>query len=156
MVLSAHGLSIDLPPGWEGRIFRHPGGEPTLHAGDFPLPHSDGDFGSRTTAEMPPGSTLLVLTEYRPGQGLVPGQGLFAGAEIPLPLDVRRFSSRGLLVERPGQAGFQHFFTSQGRPFCLYVVTSGPAASRAATGAAARRQAERASAVLSTLAITGR
>ena len=68
----------------------------------------------------------MTLTEYRPGQGLVPGRGLFAAKAIPLPLDRSRFHPRRLLVARRGQRGFQHFFTSGGRPFCLYAVINEP------------------------------
>src|SRR5437867_2391132 len=38
MVVSAHGISVDLPHGWEGRIFRRRHGDPTLHAATFALP----------------------------------------------------------------------------------------------------------------------
>ena len=55
MILRAHGMSVDLPDGWEGRIFRRRHGDPTLHAGTFALPQDDGEFGSRATAAMPPG-----------------------------------------------------------------------------------------------------
>ena len=40
------------------------------------------------------------------------------------------FRSTGLAHPRPGQAGVQHFFTAAGRPFCLYVVVSGPRSER--------------------------
>jgi len=134
MILRAHGMSVDLPDGWEGRIFRRRHGDPTLQAGTFALPQDDGEFGSRATAAMPPGSAFLTITEYRPGNGLVPGQGLFESREIPLPLDRRRFRSNALLVGRRGQSGLQHFFTSGGRPFCLYAVIRG---SRGVTAAGA-------------------
>ena len=122
MVIDAHGIGIDLPPGWEGRIYRRPGGDPTLHAGTFALPAHDGDFGTRATELMPPGASFLVLTEYRPGQGLHPGQGLFASRALPLPLEPRHFRADTLLVGLPGRAGLQHFFTHGDRPFCLYAV----------------------------------
>jgi hypothetical protein len=51
--------------------------------------------------------------------------GLFAARGIALPLDPAEFSPRGLAHPREGQAGMQHFFTSAGRPFCLYVVVAG-------------------------------
>ena len=122
MILRSHGIEIDLPDGWEGRIFRRGQGAPTLHAGTFALPHHDGEFGSHATARMPAASAFLTLTEYHPGKGLEPGRGLFKSREIPLPLRHDRFHPRTLLVARHGQAGFQHFFTMGGRPFCLYAV----------------------------------
>jgi hypothetical protein len=125
MRLAAHGLEIELPSGWSGRAFRRDAGGATLHAGDFQLSLEDGEFGDRSTQAMPPGSTFLALTEYRPGAGLEPGQGLFASRRIPRTLDPAAFSSRGLAHPRPDQAGTQRFFTAAGRPLCLYVVVSG-------------------------------
>lgn len=122
MRLAAHGIAVELPPGWEGRIYKRPEGDPTLHAANYALPHKDGDFGSEATARMRPGHMFVTLTEYRPGQGLEPGRGLFHAKAIPLPLAPRLFKRNALLVARPGQAGFQHFFTENGRPFCLYAV----------------------------------
>jgi hypothetical protein len=134
--LAAHSLAIDLPPGWEGRIYRRRGGDPILHAANFPLPDSDGDFGSGATARMPPGGCFIALTEYRPGEGLEPGRGLFAPSELPLPLSARDFHQRTLQVGRAGQAGVQHFFTTGGRPFCLYAVVRQPNGARHAAAAA--------------------
>jgi hypothetical protein len=130
MILEAHGLRIELPAHWTGRVFRRSGGNATLHAGDFPLVLDDGEFGDSSTARMPRGAAFVVLTEYVPGAGLEPGHGLFAPRRIRLPLEPRSFSSTGLAHPRPDQAGAQQFFTSQGRPFCLYVVLAGPAAHR--------------------------
>jgi len=111
-------------------VFKRPGGGATIHAGDFQLPLDDGEFGDQSTAVMPAGASFLVLTEYQPGAGLAPGQGLFASHRMPVTLDPTSFSSRGLAHPRPGQAGVQHFFTTAGRPFCLYVVVSGARSER--------------------------
>jgi len=124
-VLEAHGLRVELPRGWSGRVFKRPAGGATLHAGDFELPLDDGEFGDRSTGVMPAGCSFLALTEYRAGAGLEPGTGLFASRRVPTSLDPTSFSARGLAHPRSGQAGVQHFFTVAGRPFCLYVVISG-------------------------------
>jgi hypothetical protein len=126
VILDAHGLRIDLPDGWSGRVFRRSSHTTTLHAGDFQLPLSDGEFGDRATAAMPEVASFLALTEYRPGAGLEPGRGLFSPSKIPLPLDPTSFGASRLAHPRPGQVGTQHFFTTSGRPFCLYVVIGGP------------------------------
>src|SRR5436305_6558535 len=86
---------------------------------------------------MPRGGSIVVLTEYRPGQGLEPGRGLFAADAIPLPLHPRQFHPRRLHVARPGQLGFQHFFTAGKRPFCLYAVIKPRAHGTVASAAAA-------------------
>jgi hypothetical protein len=128
VILSAHGISIELPARWNGRVFRRPGSGATLHAGDFQLALGDGEFGDSSTAAMPAGSTFIALAEYRPGAGLEPGRGLFAPRRPPSRLDPSAFTTTGLAHPRRGQAGIQHFFTTSGRPFCLYVVVaaSGP------------------------------
>lgn len=125
MILAAHGLRIELPRGWSGRVFSRGHGVATLHAGNFTLALSDGEFGDRSTASMHPGSAFIALTEYLPGDGLKPGRGLFAARRIPRPLDPSAFAAAGLAHPRPGQVGTQHFFTAAGRPFCLYVVLAG-------------------------------
>ena len=130
MILDAHGIRVQLPAHWSGRIFRRAGGNATLHAASFPLALDDGEFGDATTARMRPGASFLALTEYRPGAGLVPGEGLFAARRLVLPLEPTRFSIKGLAHPRAGQAGAQQFFTLAGRPFCLYAVIAGGGAHR--------------------------
>jgi hypothetical protein len=74
---------------------------------------------------MPAAGAFLALTEYRPGNGLEPGVGLFAARRLPRRLDPASFAPTGLAHPRPGQRGMQHFFTVSRRPFCLYVVIAG-------------------------------
>jgi len=130
LILEAHGIRVELPRKWSGRLFSPAPGLATLHAGDFPLALSDGQFGDRSTSSMPAQATFIALTEYRPGAGLEPGGGLFSPKRIPLPLDPASFAPDRLAHPRPGQAGTQHFFTAAGRPFCLYVVVAGGRAQR--------------------------
>jgi hypothetical protein len=130
VTLDAHGIRIELPRGWSGRLFSRQDGAATLHAGNFTIAVADGEFGDRSTAAMRDGATFFALTEYRPGAGLAPGAGLFAPRRIPRRLDPTAFSVRGLAHPRPGQVGVQHFFTDSSRPFCLYVVLAGPRAAR--------------------------
>jgi hypothetical protein len=144
--LDAHGLRVELPRGWSGRVFRRRAGGATLHAGDFQLPFDDGEFGDVSTGRMPAGASFIALTEYLPGAGLEPGRGLFASPRVPITLDPTAFRRSGLAHPRPGQAGAQHFFTAAGRPFCLYVVLAGPRSER-------RRQLAALSAVLRSLRI---
>jgi hypothetical protein len=147
--LAAHGISVDLPGGWSGRVFRRPGSGATLHAADFHLALGDGEFGDASTASMPAGASFIALTEYLPGAGLEPGEGLFAPRRIPSQLDPSAFSSQALAHPRPGQVGMQRFFTVSGRPFCLYIVLAGARAGR-------RRQLARIDHVLGTLRLARR
>lgn len=130
MILSAHGLRVELPAGWSGRVFSRSGQVATVHAGSFPVSLTDGEFGDRSTGRMPAGGAFLALTEYLPGAGLEPGVGLFAPSRLRPPLDPTAFSRRKLAHARPGQLGMQHFFTAAGRPFCLYLVISGDRTAR--------------------------
>ena len=145
--LSAYGISATIPDGWEARFFRHAEGEPTLHAATFPLPPTDGEFGTRATQRMPAGGLFLSLTEYR-GAGIdMRGGGLF-GNPPPRALEAGRLSSRSLLQARGGQRGVQRFFSASDRAFCLYVVVS--------DGPGARDSLRAASQLLRTLRISGR
>ncbi len=125
MILDGHGIRIELPRGWSGRLFSRDGHAATLHVANYALALSDGEFGDRNTARMRPGACFLALTEYLPGAGLQPGSGLYQAPGVELPLDPYRFSGSALAHPRPGQAGMQHFFTQSQRPFCLYVVIAG-------------------------------
>jgi len=144
--LEAHGLAIELPPRWSGRAFRRAGQNATIHAGDFQLALGDGEFGDASTAKMRAGTSFLALVEYVPGAGLEPGAGLFAARGVELPLDPTAFATSRLAHPRRGLAGAQQFFTSAGRPFCLYLVIAGGASHR-------RRQLAVLDRVLATLRI---
>lgn len=122
MRLSAYGIEADLPGGWEGRIYRRPGGgRPILHAGSFALPAGDGDFGTLAAGAMGPGSSFVALLEYDPS---LAGAGLFAHRGMPLPLRAAEAHPRAMPRTVPGRAAVQRFFTEAGRAFCLYVVVS--------------------------------
>ena len=119
MKISAHGIEIDLPEGWEGRIYRRPEGWPILHAANFALALEDGDFGAAAIRDMPRGRVFIALAEYHP-DGL--GQPLFAAQGVPIPLRPSDMHPRALQRLGPEKAGVQRFFTSGERPFCLHVV----------------------------------
>jgi hypothetical protein len=125
VILTAHGVRVELPHGWSGRLFSRDGELATLHTGNFPLALNDGEFGDRSTSVMRSGAAFIALTEYHVGAGLKPGSGLFASRRVPTPLDPAAFAAAGLAHPRPGQVGMQHFFTASRRPFCLYVVLAG-------------------------------
>jgi hypothetical protein len=140
--LAAQGVAIELPSGWDGRIYGRSrleiigSDEPPIsalaapadqrfarvHTANFALPTEDGDFGAAATSKMGRGGVFASLVEYQPGDGLVPGVGLFAEPGPPPSLGRRDFSPDALLRALPGQAGVQRFFTANGRPFCFYAV----------------------------------
>jgi hypothetical protein len=149
VILEAHGIRLDLPAGWSGRLFERDGAV-GLHAGDYALALEDtSTFGDESTGRIPAGSSFVAMVEYLPGGGLRAGQGLFAPRRLQLPLDPTAFSSRRLAHPRPGQIGCQQFFTVAGRPLCVYIVLAGDRSTR-------RRQLAAVSAVLRTLRVMPR
>ena len=122
--MSAEGLSIDLPPSWEARIFRRPaeGIETThavLHAGNFALPPDAGDYGDGAVQLMGPAGAFVALVEFHPSSTSTP---LFAAHGFPLPLRPDDASRTTLQHPLGGQAGIQRFFRLSGRAWCLYAV----------------------------------
>jgi hypothetical protein len=137
--LSAHGITTDLPAGWEGRITRRrrptavsaraggPGPvgspeevpEPVVHLANFALPEDRGDFGSGAVDLMGAEHALVVLFEYGPECA---GTALFRRRGMPTRLTPAMFSPSALQRTLPGQAGCQVFFTAGDRAFCCYTV----------------------------------
>ncbi|MHB1929183.1 MAG: hypothetical protein ACYDEN_02000 [Acidimicrobiales bacterium] len=123
-LLRDRGVSVRLPPGFEGRIFCRPavGGavpETVVHCATFPVPAGAGDFGGGATPAMRANDVLVVLFEY--GQESV-GRPLFRAAARPRPVQAGELSPFRLQRGVQGQAGGQWFFTEAGRPWSLYVV----------------------------------
>jgi hypothetical protein len=124
--LSAHGLAVDVPPGWEARILRRDAGvfgedpHPVVHLANFPLPEQRGDFGAGVVDHMRGSDVLVVLFEYGAESAHQP---LFRHRGIPQ-LQPDDFDPHRLQRTMPGQAGAQLFFHDGGRAFCLYVVVA--------------------------------
>lgn len=125
MRLAHLGLVVDIPAGWDGRIYRRTpaaSGEmthPVLHAANFALPEERGDFGSGAVELMTPAHAFVSLLEYDAESASTP---LFARPGFPLRLSADAFAPNQLQRALPGQAGVQRFFSERGRAFCLYVV----------------------------------
>jgi hypothetical protein len=126
MRVAAHGLDVDVPPGWEARILRREAqsfGEqprPVVHLANFPLPEHRGDFGAGVVETMRGRDVFVVMFEYEPESVHQP---LFRHRGVPR-LRAADFSARRLQRTLPGQAGAQVFFAVATRAFCLYVVVA--------------------------------
>jgi hypothetical protein len=122
--LSGEGISVELPPGWEGAIGHSDELEDgavrnvVAHFASFPLPPRRGDFGGGAVDLMEATDALVVLFDY--GASAV-GSALFALEGLPT-IGPRDFDRDILQKSIPGQSGVQRFFTVSGRAFCLYVV----------------------------------
>jgi hypothetical protein len=121
-MMSAHGLSVAVPSGWEARITRRSGGAPYLHVASIPLHGDAGQFGAAVTGAMGPDAMFAALIEYLVDDQVRPGHGLFAGQGWRPRLRVADFARTRLQVTRAGHLGHQRFFTAAGRPMCLYAV----------------------------------
>ena len=125
--IAAHGVRLDVPSGWEGRIVRRAPVNPleqsraVVHLASFPMPEARGDFGVGVTELMRRGDVFVTLFEYGPESV---GTPMFAAKGIPT-LTTDMFGPRRLQRTLPGQIGCQLFFTADRRPFCLYVVVAG-------------------------------
>ena len=125
--IAAHGVDVEIPHGWEGRIVRRTPAHAAersravVHLASFPLPEERGDFGVGVTELMRSGDVFVTLFEYGP-ESL--GTPLFAAHGVPQ-LTVDKFSPQRLQRTVRGQVGCQLFFTANHRPFCLYVVVAG-------------------------------
>ncbi len=153
--LSGYGLSVALPPEWEGRIFRRvestavftpqarsaaadgrgAGGwageqtHPVLHLATFALPAQRGDYGSGAVEIMGAADVFVALLEFGPE---CVGSALFRAVGVPT-VRASSFDPQALQRRLPGQAGCQLFFTAAARAWCLYVVI-GDARRAAAAG----------------------
>jgi hypothetical protein len=125
--LAAEGLSVDVPAGWDARIFRRPTQSPetthaVLHLANFALPVDAADYGDGAVQVMDAAAVLVCLVEFHPSST---GTALFASAGFPLPLSPADVSRTTLQRAVGGQGGIQRFFSVAGRAWSLYVVVGG-------------------------------
>jgi hypothetical protein len=149
MRLSGFGLSVDLPFGWTGQIFRNDSdageGEltaPVMQVGNYALPTDSSTYGTRSTMDMMAGQVFLVVRETNPE--VVARSPLFSHGAPQLVID--DFSPSVLAYWVPGQMGVQKGFWEQERAFLIYAVL--------AQQEDMRLQLEELNAVLSSLVVT--
>lgn len=144
-LISAHGVSVSPPRGWEAHLrtledstpneegpslraaavidegggVRRRAPRTNLHVANFALPRERGDFGGGAVELMGVRHAFVSLVEYEDN---LAGVGLFARQGIPRRIRAEEFDPQGLQRTIAGQAGIQRFFTVDGRAFCLYIV----------------------------------
>lgn len=131
--LSAYGISVSVPRGWDGHIFRRPGSSPSsarssvdasgtanavTHLANFPLPAERGDYGSGAVEKMKPGDVLVCLLEF---DGEAGATAMFRHDGVPR-FSESDFGPHSMQRTIAGLAGAQAFFTEKGRAFCAYAV----------------------------------
>lgn len=123
-------MSVDLPTGWDGQIYRRAQAfsdstafdgreQPALHAGNFALPSERGDFGSGAVEVMGRRGVLVCLLEYDAESAT---SALFSQDYMPTSVRADDFQTHTLQRPQAGQGGQQVFFHQGDRAFCLYVV----------------------------------
>ena len=123
--LTRQGLEIELPDGWDARIYRREADDGAgvtrraLHAANFALPTNLGDYAVGAAERMTAGDVLVVLLEFDPDSA---GAGLFRNEGMPTGLAATDFSPTAMPRAMPGRTAAQWFFSLGGRAFCLYVV----------------------------------
>ena len=135
--ITAHGISVTLPAGWDGRIAVRRDGDteklvtatgthvltaqsrPVMHLANFGLPADRGDFGTGAVELMGDADVFIVLFEHEPAASHT---ALFRSVGLPRELTPRDFDFFTLRRGIAGQSGHQAFFHEHGRAFCLYVV----------------------------------
>jgi hypothetical protein len=135
--LRAHGIGVELPGGWDGRVTVRPDADrmraqsldgpalvslqafPVAHLANFGLPEHRGDFGSGAVELMGEDDVFVVLFEFGPE---ATSTALFRARGLPRELSIRDFDPATLRRGIPGQSAHQAFFQENGRAFCLYVV----------------------------------
>lgn len=123
-IVSRQGLGIELPDGWDARIYRREATgdavtQRALHAANFALPPGLGDYAVGAIEGMTAGDVLVVLLEFDPGNA---GRGLFRNEGLPSGLSAGDFSPTAMPRALPGRTAAQWFFSLNDRAFCLYVV----------------------------------
>jgi hypothetical protein len=132
-VIMSHGIAIDVPAGWEARMFvpdvPPPAVNlPVLHLTNTILTHERSSFAPELAARGGGTGALVALLEF---EHTLADKGLYAPQGLDLPLGRDRFHPRALQVPSLVQEGHQRFFSRHGRAFCLYVVLgTGPGADR--------------------------
>jgi hypothetical protein len=123
--VAGHGLSIDLPSGWEARISLATDGpvggtrNPVLHAASRPLPEVRGDFGGGLVEQLGSTDVFIAVIEYDREAVRTP---LFATQGFPRAISGSSFQTHTLQRGVVGQSGSQWFCSVGGRALCLYVV----------------------------------
>ncbi len=123
--LEREGVRLAVPQGWEARIGMQAESGlgdhsfQVVHAATVPLAGPRADYGGGVVERLGPHDVFVALIEFGPEEA---SSALFKDvARLPV-LETSMFHRNQLQRRIRGQAGVQHFFTLEGRPYCLYVV----------------------------------
>lgn len=117
--LASYGIHAVLPPGFEGRIYKHDD-LPVAQFATFALPPGAGDFGGGAMHHLTARDVFAVLFEFGPESAHTE---LFAEhTTMPRSFEARDFQPYSARSGNAHHAGVQRFFLEGGRPFTLHAV----------------------------------
>ena len=124
MRIADRGLALEVPRGWEARIFVPAAPPPAvnlpvMHAASAALPLARSSFATEATPQLGASGVLIALVEF---ESALAGIGLYAARGAPAGLRAEDLDPAALQVPHPRQGGVQRFFSDAGRAFCLYLV----------------------------------
>jgi hypothetical protein len=124
MRLADRGLALDVPRGWEARIFvpslPPPAiNLPVLHVSSVALPPARSSYAPEVGPAVGSSGAFAALVEFEPALADV---GLYAARGMPLPIRSVDLDPAALQLPELDQGGLQRFFSLAGRAFCLYVI----------------------------------
>lgn len=118
-VLASYGINAVLPPGFEGRIYKHDD-LPVAQFATFALPPDAGDFGGGAMQHLTARDVFAVLFEF--GAESASTQLFAEHAEMPRSFEARDFQPYSARTGNAYHAGVQRFFVEGGRPFTFHAV----------------------------------
>lgn len=156
MIMVQDGITVDVPAGWDAWFYQDEG-RTVCHLATFPLQRQRGhSFGMDNVGVMPPQSAFMALLEFSREEVNTP---LFSETR-PKSVLTTDLNPKAFVSAQPGRYARQWFFTESDRAFCLYCVVADQDLTRSAaaapTAGAILDGANRASKVLTSLAIAPR
>lgn len=136
-IVEAHGIRVEVPPGWNAEIFRFGDGSPAdgpeprnmsdeerehspplMHAATVDLPPNRGTYGLGVVKHLGPGDAFVALIDHGENEASAP---VFALPNRPWPLRPQDFDPTEGPVGVPGVAYVQRFFQQSGRALVLFA-----------------------------------
>jgi hypothetical protein len=136
-IVEAHGIHVDVPPGWNAEIFRFGDGSPAdgteprhmteeevrnspplMHAATVDLPPNRGTYAVGVIDHLGPGDAFVALIDHGEDEASAP---VFALPNAPWPLRPDDFDPAEGPVGAPEIAYVQRFFQQSGRALVLFA-----------------------------------
>lgn len=140
-IVSAYGIQVQVPQGWNAEIFRYGDGSPAdgpgphimsqeerdnspplMHAATVELPPNRGTYALAVIDSLQPGDAFAVLIDHGESEASEP---VFSMRKAPWPLTPDNFDPTVTPRMAPGVSFVQRFFQLEGRAFVLFAGVNG-------------------------------